>query len=197
MFHVEHSTVAGPSENPVFHVEHSVETSLFGTSHAQKTGLRNPGIALKWSRFPGMELQVDIPNAFVGKKEKPSPKDLADALGPAIAMWNQIIDRIGSELSVVDQEWKSYSPKYGWHLKLKLKKRNILYLSPCDRLVRVSLILGDRAMKAARECKLPAKLVKILDGAPHYPEGTGVVLMPKSSANVSSVIKLAAIKLAN
>jgi hypothetical protein len=140
---------------------------------------------------------VDIPNAFVGKMEKPSPKELTEALGPAFVVWNEIVDRIGSELSVVDPEWKSYSPKYGWHLRLKLKKRNIIYLSPCDQRVRVSLILGDRAMKAARESKPSAKLIKVLNDAPRYPEGTGVVLMPKSSADVSSVIKLAAIKLAN
>jgi hypothetical protein len=196
MFHVEHTRLTGDIAESVFHVEHS-STSHWETSPEQKIGLRNPGIALEWFRFPGMELQVDIPNAFVGKKEKPSPKELAHALGPAIAVWNQIVDRLGSELSVVDQEWKSYSPKYGWHLKLKFKKRTIIYLGPCDRLVRVSLILGDRAMKAARESKPSAKLTKVLNHAPRYPEGSGVVLMPKSSADVSSVIKLAAIKLAN
>ena len=153
--------------------------------------------AVKWLRFPGMELQVEIPNAFVGKKEKPSPKELAEALGPAISVWNEIVDRSRTELSVVDQEWNSYSPKYGWLLRLKLKKRNILYLSPCDQFVRVSFILGDRAMKAARQCKLPAKLLKILDQAPHYPEGNGVVFIPKNSADVTSVLKLEAIKLAN
>ena len=144
-----------------------------------------------------MELHVDIPNAFVGRTEKPSLKELAGALGPALPVWNEIIARIGTELSVKDQEWNSYSPKYGWLLKLKLKKRNILYLGPCNQRVRVSLILGDRAMKAARECKLPAKVVKALDEAPHYPEGTGVVLMPKNSADITSVLKLAAVKLAN
>lgn len=152
---------------------------------------------LEWFRFPGMELKVDIPNAFVGKTEKPSLKELASALGPALPIWNEIVERVGTELSVTDQEWNSYSPKYGWHLRLRFKKRNILYLSPCDKLVRVSLILGDRAVKAARESKLSMKLSKIFDEAPHYPEGTGIVMMAKSAADVASVIKLAGIKLAN
>lgn len=159
--------------------------------------MSSPRSAIEWLRFPGMELQVDIPNAFVGKEEKPSPRELAEALGPAISVWNEIVDRSRTELSVIDQEWNSYSPKYGWHLKLKLKKRNILYLSPCDRVVRVSLILGDRGMKKARESRLPAKLVKVLDRAKRYPEGNGIVLMAKNSADVTSVLKLEAIKLAN
>lgn len=140
---------------------------------------------------------MDTPNAFVGKKEKPSPRELAAALGPAMLVWNEILDRMETELSVADREWNSYSPKYGWLLKLKSKKRNILYLSPCDKRVRVSLILGERAMKAARESKPAAMLTKVLDEAKRYPEGTGVVLTPKSSADVNSVMRLAAIKLAN
>ena len=140
---------------------------------------------------------MDIPNAFVGKKEKPTPKELADALGPSLTVWNEIIGRVGTDLKVTDQEWNSYSPKYGWHLKLRFKKRNILYLGPCNKRVRVSLILGDRAVKAARESKLSKKLTKVFDEAPRYPEGTGIVLMPSSAADISSVIKLAGIKLAN
>lgn len=144
-----------------------------------------------------MELKVDIPNAFIGKLEKPTPTELAAALGPAIETWNQLVARLGSELGIVDQEWSSYSPKYGWHLKLKAKKRNILYLGPCDKLVRISLILGDRAVKAAHESKLSAKVISLLDKAPRYAEGTGLILLMKGASEIPAVIKLASIKLAN
>ena len=144
-----------------------------------------------------MEFQVDIPNAFIGKKEKPTSQELADALGTSIGIWNQLIARLRDELRVVDQEWSSYSPKYGWYLKLKVKKRNIIYLSPCAKSIRVSLILGDRAMKAVRESRLSSKMLSIIAEAPRYPEGTGIVWAPAKVADIPSVLKLAAIKLAN
>jgi hypothetical protein len=38
-------------------------------------------------------------------------------------------DRRGNGYGCSGREWKSYSPKYGWTLRLKQKKRTILYLS--------------------------------------------------------------------
>jgi hypothetical protein len=144
-----------------------------------------------------MEQQVDIPNAFVGKTEKPTPADLAAALGPLAPVWDQLITSLATEYGVSDQEWSSFSPKYGWSLKLRFKKRTILYLGPCAGCFRVSFVLGDRALAAARESKLSASVLKLLEGAPRYPEGTGLRLLIKSASDVPSVRKLTQIKLAN
>jgi len=148
-------------------------------------------------RFPGMEQQVDIPNAFVGMKEKPTAGDLTAALGPIAPVWEKLIVDLAADYNVSDQEWSSYSPKYGWSLKLKLKKRTIVYLGPCPGCFRVSFVLGDRAVAAARESKLPASVLKLLDDAPRYPEGTGLRLVIKNARDLPSVMKLAQIKLAN
>ena len=59
------------------------------------------------------------------------------------------------------------------------------------------MILGGRAMKAVREIKLSSKLLKIIADAPHYPEGTGIVFARTQVVDIPSVLKLAAIKLAN
>lgn len=140
---------------------------------------------------------MDIPNAFVGKKEKPSCEDLAVALGPAAPVWDRLITSLAADHGVADQEWASYSSKSGWSLKLKLKKRTILYLLPCEGCFRVSFVLGDRAVGAARESKLSPCLLKLLHEAPRYPEGTGLRLLVKSARDIPSVMKLAQIKLAN
>ena len=144
-----------------------------------------------------MEQQVDIPNAFVGMKDKPTAKDLAVALGSVAPVWNQLIADLANNYNVSDQEWSSYSLKYGWSLKLKLKKRTILYLGPCASCFRVSFVLGDRAVAAAREGRLAASVLKLLEEAPRYPEGTGLRLVIKSARDLPSVMKLAQIKLAN
>jgi hypothetical protein len=140
---------------------------------------------------------VDIPNAFVGKQEKPSPKDLEAALGPSAPVWEQLIASLANDYGVSDLEWSSYSPKYGWSLKLKLKKRTILYLGPCAGCFRASFVLGNRAVVAARAGTLSAPVLKLLDQATRYPEGTGLRLVIKSARDIPSVMKLVQIKLAN
>jgi hypothetical protein len=136
-------------------------------------------------------------NAFIDKVAKPTEEELAAALGPAKAVWNRFIAGLAEENGVDVQEWSSYSRKAGWLLRLKRKKRTIVWLAPCQGCFRVAFILGDKAMRAARECRLPRRLVKILEEAPKYPEGTGVRFAVKGNKDIAVLKKLAEIKLAN
>jgi hypothetical protein len=77
------------------------------------------------------------------------------------------------------------------------KKRTIVWLSPCRDCFRVAFILGDKAVKAARHSGLPQRIVKLIDKAPRYPEGTGVRLEVRRSEDLASVKKLAKVKLEN
>jgi len=140
---------------------------------------------------------MEATNAFIGKTVKPTAGEIAAALGPATAIWNQLIHRLDEDYGVNIQEWNSYSPKAGWALKLKLKKRTILYLAPCEQYFRVAFILGDKAITAAKQCRLPIAVKKAIDDAPRYPEGTGLRLVVKGSKDLAAIGKLVAIKLAN
>jgi len=139
---------------------------------------------------------VDIPNAFLNKAVEPTAEEVSAALGTTAEVWKQLVDWL-MEQGVADQEWKSVSPKYGWSLRLKLKKRTIVYLSPCDGCFRVAFALGDRAMAAARQSDLSKGVLKLLDEATRYAEGTGVRLLVKGTKDLAAVRKLAVIKLAN
>ena len=136
-------------------------------------------------------------NAFIGKARKPTEEELAAALGPAKTVWDRFIAGLAEENGVDGQEWSSYSLKAGWSLRLKRKKRTIVWLAPCQGCFRVAFILGDKAMKAARECAFPQRVVKILEEAPKYPEGTGVRIAVKGAKDIAVLKKLAEIKLAN
>jgi hypothetical protein len=133
------------------------------------------------------------PNAFIGRTKPPTDEELSTELGAARALWDELL----TELALPIQEWNSYSPKAGWSLKLKLKKRTIVYLAPCHGSFRVAFVLGDKAMEAARQLKLPKAVLKIIDEAPRYPEGTGVRLEIAARKDLAAVKKLAEVKLAN
>ena len=137
------------------------------------------------------------PNAFINKPKQPTNAELAAALGPAKATWDQLLTDLAQEFDVNVHEWNSYSLKAGWSLRVKRKARTIVWLAPCPGAFRVAFILGDKAVLAAQEAKLPKRILKIINEAPKYPEGTGVRLEVKSSKDIATLKKLAAIKLAN
>lgn len=136
-------------------------------------------------------------NAFIDHAAQPTPAELATALGPTATIWNKLVRCLADEYGLTVQEWNSHSLKAGWSMRLKLKKRNILYMAPCRGCFRVAFILGDKAVKAARQIKLPHSIIKVIDEAPRYPEGTGVRLLVKRMSDLAAIQKLAAIKLAN
>jgi len=134
-------------------------------------------------------------NAFIGKTEEPAEDELASALGPAKVLWDELLARLSAECGLSVREWNSYSPKAGWALRLKVKKRNIVYLGPCQQAFRVSFILGDRAIEAARQSKLPKNILKLVEEGKRYPEGTGVLMAVTSASDIPAIVKLAAIKM--
>jgi hypothetical protein len=139
---------------------------------------------------------METPNAFLGASQQPSEHQVTQALGASATEWKQLVGWF-AEQGVTGQEWKSSGIKYGWSLRLKQKKRNIVYLGPCAGCFRVAFVLGDRAVEAARHSALSKAAMQVLDGAPRYPEGTGVRLMVKSARDLADIRAFALVKLAN
>jgi len=135
-------------------------------------------------------------NAFIGKAEPPDDQELELALGPSKALWDKLSDRLRKH-EVNAQEWGSYSPKAGWSLRLKRKDRIILYLIPLHGSFQVSLVLGDKGVKAARASELPDHVLKTIAGARRYAEGTGIRLAVTGPGDLAVVEKLALIKIDN
>jgi hypothetical protein len=138
-----------------------------------------------------------LPNAFIGKPEKPTDTELAAVLGPSKALWDRLLADLADEHGIAVEEWHSYSPKAGWSLRLKLQKRTILYLTPCRGCFRASFALGDKAVEAARGSGLPRRAIRMIDEAKRYAEGTGVRIDVGGSKDIAIVKKLAAVKLEN
>ncbi len=136
-------------------------------------------------------------NAFLGKLTQPTPKELAIKLGSRKELWNQLVAELATECSLTDKEWNCYSPKAGWSLRLKRKKRNSVYLAPCNGCFRVAFMLGDKAMKIAKNTHFPKKFANLIAEAPRYPEGSAIRFEVMSADDVGIVKELAKIKLEN
>jgi Protein of unknown function (DUF3788) len=138
-----------------------------------------------------------LPNAFIGKPHPPTDVELAGALGPAKALWDRLLASLAAEHKLTVQEWNSYSPKAGWSLRLKNQRRNIVYLGPCRGAFRTAFVLGGKAVAAARQSDLPSGVIKIINEAKRYAEGTAVRIEIKKEKDIETVTKLAGIKLAH
>jgi len=139
---------------------------------------------------------METANAFIGKTKVPTETEVAAALGATAALWKQLLEWMAEQGAGV-REWSSSGIKHGWSLRLKEKKRNIVYLSPCKGCFRAAFALGEKAVAAARKSDLPKSTLKILDEVPRYAEGTGVRLMVRAEKDLAAIKKLALIKMAN
>jgi len=140
---------------------------------------------------------MDLPNnAFIGKKIKPTTKDITSKLGSSFSAWTNLISWL-EQKDIDCKEWHSVSPKYGWALLAVLKKRRIVYLGPCDGCFCTSFVLGDKAVAAAHASDLPKNILKEIAESRRYAEGTGVRLLVRKSDDLPAIKKLVEIKLMN
>ena len=70
--------------------------------------------------------------SFDDKAKKPTDKTLARAMGDAKRLWDKLIDGLDAEYGPLNREWTFYK---SWALRIKRKKRTILYLLPRDLLI--------------------------------------------------------------
>lgn len=136
-------------------------------------------------------------NAFVGNREAPTKKELSSALGKMHGIWKDLIAELRRDLQLDAQEWKTHATKAGWSLRLLRKKRNIIYLAPAGGGFSAALVLGDKAIAAAKNGDYPARVHELIATAKRYPEGSAIRIEVRNADDVETVKTLAKIKVEN
>jgi len=120
----------------------------------------------------------------------PSEAQVRRLLGPARPAWDALLG-VGQRR----REWKRYSVKYDWVVRVHDGKRTLLWLRPVAGELHVTLILGGKAVAAGLASALPERLKSRLRAAPVYPEGRVVRVGLRSARGVPDVERLLALKL--
>jgi hypothetical protein len=100
-------------------------------------------------------------------------------------------EKITEQVPDVRVSWGFTNRATGWSLRVKRGERVLVYLTPTEGHFLASLGLSESAVAAAKDAKLPASMLTIIDAAPAYAEGRGVRFTVKNSNDVSMVVRLA------
>ena len=85
----------------------------------------------------------------------------------------------------------------GLALRLKHKKRAVLYMTPSHGHFIVGFALGEKAVAAAHESSLSRSVLAVIDSSRKYAEGRAVRLEVEDSDDLDDVLQIARIKMAN
>jgi len=136
-------------------------------------------------------------SAFDDKLHPPEADDLVAVLGKAAARWDALLTHLHEQYPPAEEQWGFSGTKWGWGLRVKQKRRAILYMTPQEGFFYIGFALGEKAVSAAAEIRLPKRVVTAIEEAPRYAEGRGLRLDVRRDSDLGWVRKLAAIKMAN
>jgi Protein of unknown function (DUF3788) len=134
------------------------------------------------------------PMSFEDKAKVPDCQVLAKGLGPSKKLWDEFVRHIADQYPPVTEAWGFYK---SWSLRLKQKKRTIVYLLPRDGHFLCAFVYGKKATDEARRAKLPKDVIKAINEAPVYAEGRGFRLEVRTANDLETMKTLAAIKMAS
>ena len=120
----------------------------------------------------------------------PTDTRVRRSLGKAVDAWDAFLDPVRGRT----REWKRYRPKDPWSLRVNEGKRTVLWLVPEEGVLRVAVILGEKAVAAGMAAGLSRRLERALREAPAYPEGRVVRFRMKSGARTGDVERLVDLK---
>jgi len=136
-------------------------------------------------------------SAFDDKAREPTDAEVAEMLLGTADHWNAIKDQIASLYEPLAVDWGFAGKKWGWSLRLKHKKRAVLYMTPSTGFFYVGFALGEKAVSAAHQSKLPQSLLDVIEGSQKYAEGRAVRIEVRTSRDLGNVVRLATIKMSN
>ncbi len=136
-------------------------------------------------------------SAFDDKSSVPDADAIVRTLGRTAALWTTLKESLAAEFDHLAEEWTFAGKAYGWSLRLKQKKRAIVYLTPCEQHFRASFALGGKACAAAQSAGLSRETLALIEAAPRYVEGRAVRIPVRTRADVDQVVRVARVKMAN
>ncbi len=125
----------------------------------------------------------------------PARSELESVLGEALPVWDAFLPALAQAFGPCEEAWVPSKSPFGKAATICLKKRVLLYLIPEAPGFRVSIVLGEKAAKAALASDIAEPIKKAVRGATKYPEGRGVHLNAPAAGDIPGIVSLVGFKL--
>lgn len=135
---------------------------------------------------------LEAPAATGDATAPPSESEMAAVLGDAHSAFQALLSRGGNPTVA---EWRRYSKKSPWVLKVSQGKRALFYARPDSGRLKVTVLLGGRAVEAALAGQVSKQLHASIREAKVFPEGRPVSVWISGPADVGKVEELISVKL--
>jgi hypothetical protein len=136
-------------------------------------------------------------SAFGDKAVAPADDTVCAALGVAAPLWSTLWTAIAAAHAPIEREWVWGGKPHGWSLRLRQRKRAVLYMTPCAGFFRAAFAIGGKAADAAHDAGLGPHLLQVIEAAPRFAEGRAVRLEVRSEADIADVLTIAALKMSH
>jgi hypothetical protein len=136
-------------------------------------------------------------SVFMDKEYQPADADLRSVLENTYSMWKALTGFTKEAYPEAAELWSYAGAKSGWHLRLKDKKRVIVYLLPRDKFFKTSFVFGHKATEQVFESNITEGIKENLKAARVYAEGRGVAVEVREDSVLNDVKQLILIKIAN
>jgi hypothetical protein len=134
---------------------------------------------------------------FSKKSHPPSAKDLKEALGDTLVLWQSVANFTRVSFPLVKEEWNFPGEKYGWSFRMSDKKRVIVYLLPRDKFFKVAFVFGQKAVDKILQSSISQSIKEELLATRIYAEGRGIRIDVKDESLLQDIKELIKIKIAN
>jgi len=124
---------------------------------------------------------------FDNKEIVPNDEDLENILKSSLNAYNKLISYLENEYAPLTNEWKFYSKKAGWTLRISNKKRNLLFLSPNEDYFLVTVNMGVKVSKMVLDSDVSDNTKDLIKQAKVYAEGTGVIIEVRNEKDLEDI----------
>ena len=128
------------------------------------------------------------------KTAEPDDIKVVELLADKALLWAEFKAFLKNNIGEVKEDWKFYSAKSGWIMKVLLGKRNLFFMKPGDSTFLIAFVFGDKAVAEVIKSSLPDGIKTELSEAKKYAEGRGLQVHVKTADEIEIVKKLVEIK---
>jgi len=124
---------------------------------------------------------------FDNKEIVPNDEDLEDVLKSSLDTYNKLISYLENNYGQLTNEWKFYSKKAGWTLRISNKKRNLLFLSPNEDYFLVTLNMGVKVSKMVLDSDVSDNTNELIKEAKVYAEGISILVEVRNEEDLEDI----------